>query len=240
MSSFALRCLALICMLCDRVPPSLIYGFPALRAPGALAFPIGCFLLALGFRHTRSLKMYGRRLALCALASEVPYDLLLFGSPLCPAEQNPVFSLLLCLLMLWLDRRITRARPKGSAPLRLALLWACCLAAMALRLACGFLGPLLCFCFARADCGRGRSALACLLLTPLWTLFLFLSRVDSAYVLLSLAAPLSALPVLLYSGRPGPKSRRLSLLFYLAVPLHLLGCLFLRSLRLLPPWFLRF
>ena len=239
MSSFALRCLALICMLCDHVPPSLIYGFPALRAPGALAFPIACFLLCVGFRHTRSLRMYARRLALCALASEVPYDLLLFGSPLCTAEQNPVFSLLLCLLMLQLDRRIADARPRYAAPLRLLLLWACCLAALALRLAFGFLGPLLCFCFSRLGCERRRSALACLLLTPLWSFFLYFCRVGSAYVLLSLAAPLAALPILLYSGRPGRRSRRLSLLFYLAVPLHLLGCLFLRSLRLLPPWFLR-
>ena len=68
--------------------------WPWLRIVGRLAFPIYCFLLCEGLRHTGSLRRYGIRLAVAAVVSEIPFDLLFFGG-LTAAHQNVMITLLL-------------------------------------------------------------------------------------------------------------------------------------------------
>ena len=80
------------------------------------------------------------------------------------------------------------------------------------------------------------SFISALALPLFYSLFLALAGVDPAWVRASLAAPLSALPILLYNGRPGPRGRLVTFAFCAAVPLHLAALVCLRSLRLIPPW----
>ena len=75
-----------------------------------------------------------------------------------------------------------------------------------------------------------------LLLAGFLSLSLALSGVEQSWVLVSLCAMLSAVPVLLYNGRPGLRNRLISFLFYAAYPLHIVALLIARALRVIPPY----
>ena len=113
MSAFSLRLLALLCMVVDHAGLALFPSVGAFRCVGRAAFPLYCFLLAQGYRHTRSVRAYARRLLLFALLSEIPFDLLIFGRLACTLEQNALFSLLLGLMALWAADTL-RARPPAA------------------------------------------------------------------------------------------------------------------------------
>ena len=71
-----------------------------LRGFGRIAFPIFCFLLAEGYRHTRDRLRYALGLLAFALISELPYDLFNKGA-FSLAHQNVFFTLLLGFLGIW-------------------------------------------------------------------------------------------------------------------------------------------
>ena len=79
-----------------RVFPEL----PWLRYIGRLSMPIYAFLLAEGYRKNAGFGRYALRLALFAVLSEVPYDLLFQGKVLEFSRQNILFTLLTALLVL--------------------------------------------------------------------------------------------------------------------------------------------
>ena len=115
MTAFALRLTALICMAIDQVGLVLFPGALALRAVGRVALPLYCFLLAQGYRHTRSLRRYALRLAVLAVLSEVPFNLVHFGTPLAAAGQNVLFTLLLALLAMCCCDALIERRPLAAA-----------------------------------------------------------------------------------------------------------------------------
>lgn len=221
-------------MVLDHAGLALVPSLGALRCAGRVAFPLYCFLLVQGFVHTRDVRAYGRRLLLLAILSEIPFDLLIFGLLVSPMEQNVLFSLLLSLMALWACHSFE------ACPLQAWLVCATlAVSSMALRLSYGWLGVALCLCFYLLRENRLRMALSATGALLLYSLSLFLSGVDIGWVLTSLCAPLSLLPILLYNDKPGPRRPWLSYLFYAAYPAHLLLLALLRAMRLIPPYFLQ-
>lgn len=68
------------------------------------AIPVFSFLLVEGFQHTSSLKNYMIRVAGLAVLTELPYNFATTGKVIDLSSRNPVFGMLLCLVVLYLYR----------------------------------------------------------------------------------------------------------------------------------------
>jgi len=81
MSAFALKLIALISMLVDHIGGTFPQYFGTeFRVIGRIAFPIFVFLVAEGFRHTKSPVKFLTRLFVFAIISEPFYDMALRGA----------------------------------------------------------------------------------------------------------------------------------------------------------------
>lgn len=234
LSSFFLRLAALFAMCLDHAGLALFPASGVFRCVGRIAFPLYCFLLVQGFLHTHNLHAYCRRLLLFAILSEIPFDLLIFGRMSSPMEQNVLFSLLFALLAL-ISCSALHARPVQA--------WLVCImlatSAMALRLSFGWLSIALCLCFYYARANRLQQTVLSGSTLLLYSFSLLLSGVDTHWVLTSLYALVSLVPISFYNGKPGPRHPLISLAFYAAYPLHLLLLFWLRALRIVPPYFMQ-
>lgn len=230
LSACGLHLLAMALMLCDHLWATVVPGSEWLTCLGRLAFPIFAFLLVEGYFHTRSLKRYAGRLALCALLSEVPFDLVMGGTVFYPFHQNVLWTLLLGLGLIHLNER---ARASGRLWRRAAAAALSVLLALVLGLAlmvdyhCAGLFTILAFYAFR---GRRWPCLAGQLAALGWINLSLLAGYSYQIVLAGHTfwlpqqgfALLALIPIWLYRGRQGPHGRALRLLFYGFYPLHLL------------------
>jgi len=104
-----LKIMAMACMLLDHIWGILSGGGLWMTCVGRLAFPIFAFQIAEGYAHTKNFKRYLLRLFLFALVSEIPYNYLSGGSWFNPFGQNVMFTFCLSLLLI---RLIDKARAK--------------------------------------------------------------------------------------------------------------------------------
>lgn len=83
---------------------AMIYATVALilQAVETCAVPVFAFLLFEGFQHTSSFKLYVLKVAALAVISEIPYNLAISGNALDTTSRNPVFGLLVALILLYL------------------------------------------------------------------------------------------------------------------------------------------
>lgn len=84
----------------------------ALEAVSSCGIPVFAFLLVEGFTKTGNLKSYFLRLLGVAVVSEIPYHLALTGT-LWGAERNPVFAMVLSLILLYFYRTYSGFTPKN-------------------------------------------------------------------------------------------------------------------------------
>ena len=98
LSAAALHILAMALMLMDHLWATLLPAQDWLTCAGRLAFPIFAFMAVEGYFHTHSFRKYALRLALFAVLSEVPFDLMYGGTWFYPVHQNVIWTLLLGLL----------------------------------------------------------------------------------------------------------------------------------------------
>ncbi len=98
MSALTLKIIACICMLLDHI--GFFWNIYPLRIIGRLAFPIFVYMIYNGYRHTSSKTKYALRLAIFALATQIPFNLFLYGK-LWYNNGNVFFTLLAALLCLW-------------------------------------------------------------------------------------------------------------------------------------------
>jgi hypothetical protein len=204
MSTFDLKCIAVLSMLIDHMGAYIFPDQVWMRYVGRLAFPIYCFLLVQGFLHTKDVKKYLGRLFLFALISEVPYDLIWSNELINFKRQNVFFTLFLGLLavcvLAWL----------GNIWIRLAAL-----AVIALLThfvvkpdyGLGGLAMIVCFYLFRGE-------------RMIFELGLSIGAINIGYYGgIQSAAVVALFPIYMYNGKKGPSAKYF---FYAFYPVHLL------------------
>lgn len=78
------------------------------------AVPVFAFLTNEGFRHTGDFRRYLLRALALAVLSEVPYDLAMQGKILDVSSQNPVFGVVLALIVLYFFRYLGENSGKNN------------------------------------------------------------------------------------------------------------------------------
>ena len=199
LSQEGLKILACVTMLVDHAA-LLFGGSPWLRVIGRLAFPIYCFLLTEGIRHTRDVRRYLSRLLFAAIVSEPIYDLVLYPC-----------AMLWCMTMIH----------KPVAKLAVMLLFA--LAVQLVRASYGSSGIYMIALFALCrGMPEGKWVLAAGLLVINWLMGSFTVSVFGLDVPVQLFAELALVPIFLYSGEKRTRLKAVSWGFYLFYPAHLL------------------
>ncbi|MEF9944963.1 MAG: TraX family protein [Lachnospiraceae bacterium] len=122
LTSFQLKIIGILTMLIDHIGIVFFPQYGIFRIIGRLSFPIFCFLIVEGFFHTSDIMGYMRRLLLFALVSEIPYDLLFFGSIFDLTRQNVFFTLVLGVLLLYLLEALQGDFAKTSSVIFIMLL----------------------------------------------------------------------------------------------------------------------
>ena len=110
-SSAGLHVLAMGLMLCDHLWATVVPGNDWLTCIGRLAFPIFAFLIVEGYRHTGNLKRYVLRLLVCALLSEIPFNLMVGSRVVYPIHQNVIWTFLLGLGLIHWNEKAIHAKP---------------------------------------------------------------------------------------------------------------------------------
>jgi len=119
---------------------SLVSGAVTCSLLSVMALPLYAKLIYEGWKRMENKNRFFLRLALCALASEVPFDLAMYGTPLAFEVQNPVWGLLLCAAMLEV-LRVPRPRSRiASAVLQVITVAAALAWVVLLRV---YVGPIL-------------------------------------------------------------------------------------------------
>lgn len=89
---------------------SLVTCALVLQAIETCAVPLYAVMLVEGVQNTSDFSAYFKRVAILALACEVPYNLAMNGQLLAFNSRNPVFALVMCLVMLYMFSRF----PEGK------------------------------------------------------------------------------------------------------------------------------
>lgn len=105
-SSSTLKIIAMVTMVIDHFGLAIYTAIPnysnevyqVCRMIGRISFPIFCFLLVEGFRHTRNVWKYAGRLFVFALISEIPFDFAFHQTYFHWGIQNVFFTLFLALI----------------------------------------------------------------------------------------------------------------------------------------------
>lgn len=125
---FQLKLIGAITMFCSHVYKCLLMEYKALfflDIIGRIAFPIFCFLLVEGFCHSHSRKAYVMRLWVCAIFSEIPFDMAFYGKIYTPAGQNVLFTMLIGMLVLVVMEKCRGWIQVVPVALGMAVAWCC-------------------------------------------------------------------------------------------------------------------
>ena len=174
-----------------------------LQLLGGLAVPIFAFLLVEGFLHTSDYKRYLLSLTVCAVISEIPYDLANYRKFWDLSGQNALFSMVISLLMLYFLKRF--ADREGVAGVLLKSLIVLCAVFWVSVLRAGF-GLYIVLLAAVFYLGYTRNVLKTLL--------------GIIISLLYVTGPLAFYGIWCYNGER--KNRIPKYAYYLFYPLHLL------------------
>ncbi|MFU0828684.1 MAG: TraX protein [Lachnoclostridium sp.] len=230
MNGCNLKYIAMITMFIDHLAaillPSETPVYLVFRIIGRLAFPIFCFLLIEGFRHTHSVKNYLTRLGIFAFISEIPFDLAFtakyYGDYW--QDQNVFFTLFIGLAVIWgmsiVDKKFYKDTFQSKFLNRLLqgiVVMTGCFAAFFLKTDYSYMGIFLIVVFYLFREKKALMTFFVLLVN------LFLGGIIQAFATLALVFTFR------YNGERGPQANKY--LFYIFYPAHIL---FLYLISLLP------
>ena len=227
-NSNCLKIIAMILMLLDHLWATIVPGNQWMTLVGRMAFPIFAFLLVEGFMHTSDYKKYLKRLFIFALISEIPFNLIYTGSWFFPFHQNVLFTLILGLLCIneidkfKKDKKV-KGRIKNIFKILLFLLFG--LIGFVDYGITGILTIIVFYLFRGFKFAWIGQLISLILLY--WVFFkgqVFI--VGNIEITLQSFGILSLIPIWLYNGKRGKKSKVLQYGFYAFYPLHML-CLYL-------------
>lgn len=179
-----------------------------LQAIQTCAAPVFCFLLVEGFTRTASLNKYMLRVVGLAFLTEIPYNFAMTGELIDFSSRNPVFAMVLCLVLLYFFARY-RERSFGNMIVKAMVILAAFLWTVMLSI---------------------QEGASCLILTMVIWVFrkkpVYRDFVGAVVAVLCtmfnpyyLAAPMGFLLIHFYNGEKGERSRWAN---YLAYPVVLL------------------
>ena len=216
LSGSTLKLIAVISMLIDHVAAVFLTSDPTvlltvfghsltryefMRGVGRLAFPIFAFLIVEGYLHTHDRKRYGISLAMFALLSEVPWDLLHDNRYFIASTQNVFFTLFLGYLAICMFERY-REQPEHQAAWLIGLL----IISVLLHADYGCSGYcFILFMYVMREHELIRAVIGCGFLSSRWK------------------AGLAYIPIALYNGQRGfIRGKVAKYIFYLIYPVHIL------------------
>ena len=78
MSSFVIKIIAIISMIFDHASDAIIGHFSFFNLIGRIAFPLFCFQLVNGFKHTKNIYKYMLRLIIFGIISQIPFSIFIY------------------------------------------------------------------------------------------------------------------------------------------------------------------
>lgn len=220
LSQEALKLIACVAMLADHLGALFFPGY-TLRIIGRIAFPIYCFLLAEGCRHSRNLKRYGLRLFLGMLLSELPFDYLFFGE-LTWQHQSVMVTLVIGFVM------IVWSRKQGSVLLPFCI---CFFAAEFLHGDYGGMGIAVIAVFLITNQRPYEKLLqAAALELVFWSMDSVPVSFPGLRIPIQLFGLLAMIPIACYSGEKRTGGKLVQWAFYLFYPVHMILLILIRTL----------
>lgn len=220
LTSTGLKWIAVITMMIDHIgavffPHDLFPSMIVLRIIGRIAFPIFAYLIVEGYLHTKDVKKYALRLFGFALISEVPFDLAFYGEPFYLGHQNVFWTLLLGLLGIWAYDRFKKQ--EGIPAFFVFFLFGIC---AFLMLTDYHLFGVLMIALLYVYHEKQQAGMWIFLINSLMVILLVLGNGSFQFEnTIQLFACLSIPFIYIYNGQPG---KRMTYLFYLIYPGHLL------------------
>ncbi len=230
LTAAVLHIIAMTLMLMDHLWATLLPAREWLTCAGRVAFPIFAFMAVEGYFHTRNFKKYILRMLLFAVLSEIPFDLMYGGTWFYPVHQNVLWTFLLGLLGVWLMEQV---RKKGKTWMYLLVCVLVVPAGLVLGTLCMVdyygVGVLTVFVFyflhgRKWWCFLGQlAALYWLNVELLGGLMYPVQLFGMEFELCQQGLALLALiPIWLYRGRQGYRSKPFQYLCYAFYPVHML------------------
>ncbi len=229
-TSMFLHLFAMGCMLCDHLWGTVIPGNDWLTCIGRLAYPIFAFMIVEGYVHTRSLKKYVGRLLVCAVISEIPFNLAMGQRLFYPVHQNVLWTFLIAIGLIVINEKAKQTSKWWlrilTALLTIGLGYIVGLLTMVDYYHAGVLTVLVFYFFRERRWWCYIGQLVCLWYINMEMLGGFgyeLELFGHTWFLARQGLALFALiPIWLYRGKQGPHNRILQAVYYSFYPLHLL------------------
>jgi hypothetical protein len=188
-----------------------------MRIIGRIALPLFAFCISEGYIHTKDKKRYLKRLAVFALVSEIPFNLLFNGTIFYLGHQNVILTFFIAILSLIVFDKITQNKKKISFVFGTFIVILFGFLALILKTDYNFFAVSLVFIYCVFN-NKGNNVR-----NVIGTIYQLLIRNVGIYIY----GALSCIPIFLYNGKKG---KGIKWLFYVFYPGHMLIIYLIRIL----------